>query len=116
MAKARKKIDRLKQLHAWMQSRFATPHPTTLRFVQKCADATGYVELHRRKLRITLVQTAPLYHLQMILCHEYAHCMAWGHHNVPAPDHGPAWGLVMATIYRELFEEDGWRQSCEVKW
>jgi|TARA_R100001530_G_scaffold59805_2_gene43278 predicted SprT family Zn-dependent metalloprotease len=116
VAKARKKLDRLRQLHAWMQSRYATPHPTTLRFVRQCADAHGYVEMYRRKLRITLVQTAPFYHLVMILIHEYAHCMAWGHHKVPKPDHGAEWSLAMGEIYRELYEGDGWRQSCEVKW
>jgi predicted SprT family Zn-dependent metalloprotease len=52
----------------------------------------------------------------MILIHEYAHCMAWGHHKVPKPDHGAEWSLAMGEIYRELYEGDGWRQSCEVKW
>ena len=99
-----------------MQSRYATPYPTSLRFVKRCADASGYVELHRRRLRITLVESAPLYHLIDVLIHEFAHARSHPHARVPRQDHGPEWGLAMAEIYAELYDGDGWRQSCEVKW
>lgn len=118
MPRARKKLDRIRQIHAWAQSRFPTPHPTSLRFVREaqCPDASGYVELHRRKLRITLLQTAPLYHMQEILFHELAHAISWGHHKMPTPDHSPEWGIALASVYRAFYDENGWRESHECRW
>ena len=116
MPKARRKIERLKQLHAWMQSRYQTPYPTVLRFVRDMPDVSGYVEKKRNKLVITLVKSCPLYHLIDVLCHEYAHCVDYPHARVERPDHGPSWGLAMAQIYADLYDGYGWRESCEVKW
>ena len=118
MPRARKKLDRIRQVHSWMQSRFRTPHPTVLRFVSPEASegSLGFVELHRGKLRISLLKTCTHQHLQDLLIHEYSHAMDWSHHRAPRPDHGPHFGVCYSEVYRAYIDEGGWKESYECKW
>ena len=120
MPMARRKLDRIRQIHAWMRSRYTTPFPTVLRFVsdRNSDKSSGYVDLCRRKLRISLLQTCTHHHLIDVLIHEYAHAMTWGYKRVERdkPEHPPEWGIAMATIYEDFYEKSGWKESNECKW
>jgi hypothetical protein len=118
MPRARRKLDRIRQIHAWMVVKYPTPRPTVLRFVSErdADDCYGYVEPHKGKLRISILRTLPLMHMQWVVIHEFCHARTWGHQRVPRPEHSPEWGVSMAEIYRDFFDGEGWRESCNVTW
>lgn len=113
----RRKLDRARQVYAWMADTFPTPYPTTLSLIRPKNNAEkklcGWVVLSNRKLKISVNVGYPKYVVIDTLLHEMAHCVTWSHKSMEnyIPDHSAQWGMCYAQIYRAFNDEGGWRDS-----
>jgi len=117
MPRAVKKRDRLRQIHNWLSEKYPTPFPTDLRCI-KCKGDNGYASRVGRRLRITLNISTPLYHLIDTLLHEYSHCVTWKHSSMERHTdmHSDEWGLQLAKMYRDFYDQGGDMESREYGW
>ena len=113
----RRKLDRIKQVYAWLSNSFPTPYPTKLSLIDpKDKDSKklcGWVELTDRKLVIYINTRYPRYVALDTLLHEMAHCVSWSHRSMDnfIPDHSAQWGISYAQIYRAYHDEGGCKES-----
>jgi len=102
MARAHRKRDRLKQIHACLCDHYPTPYPTELRIRARpgCPIDFGGCDMVRRRI---LIYLNPRYSRPVLidtLLHEYAHALVWPHARVNGyrPDHSPEWGIRYAEL------------------
>ena len=114
---ARRKADRIKQVHRWLIDNFHTPYPTKLFLVKPRSKSdrnlAGWVVMTDRRLRIYINVLCPKYVCLDTLMHEMAHCCTWPLRSMQGhvADHSPEWGIKYAEIYSRYADEGGSKSS-----
>ena len=111
MARAHRKRDRLKQIHACLCALYPTPYPTELRIRVRpgCpVDFGGCEWLGGRRIALYV---NPRYSLPVCidtLMHEYAHALVFPHARVAGyqPDHSASWGIRYAELLEAWTDGD----------
>lgn len=116
MPRARRKRDRLHQVHRWLRRTYSTPFPTLLRVEQLPHGGSGFegeTYLQRGRLMIRVHKNRPLWIAVEILLHEYAHAMTWRHAKIEClrgedgGAHDDEFGLAYARLYRHYYHMGG---------